>query len=78
MTPPRCRVILLLDLDCFYAQCERVRMGLGLEASVALMQVSTYEATWLRFDISASQLLRSSTYHCITVEFSPGRFLSST
>lgn len=33
MPSPACRVILLLDLDCFYAQCERVR--LGLEASSA-------------------------------------------
>lgn len=32
------RVILLLDLDCFYAQCERVRIGLPSDASVALLQ----------------------------------------
>ena len=34
-----CRVILLLDLDCFYAQCERVRLGLKDAAtSLALLQ----------------------------------------
>ncbi|KAI2499952.1 hypothetical protein MHU86_14526 [Fragilaria crotonensis] len=33
------RVILLLDLDCFYAQCERVRLGLdAATCSLALMQ----------------------------------------
>lgn len=35
---PPCRVILLLDLDCFYAQCERVRLGLDLTTSLALLQ----------------------------------------
>lgn len=35
-----CRVILLLDLDCFYAQCERVRLGLDAETcALALLQV---------------------------------------
>jgi hypothetical protein len=39
MTKP-CRIILLLDLDCFYAQCERVRLGLDPETcSLALLQV---------------------------------------
>lgn len=33
-----CRVILLLDLDCFYAQCERVRLGLPPDTSLALLQ----------------------------------------
>jgi DNA polymerase eta len=34
-----CRVILLLDLDCFYAQCERVRLGLkNSNTSLALLQ----------------------------------------
>lgn len=33
------RVILLLDLDCFYAQCECVRLGLNvIETSLALLQ----------------------------------------
>lgn len=34
-----CRVVLLLDLDCFYAQCERVRLGLDADnTSLALLQ----------------------------------------
>ena len=33
-----CRVILLLDLDCFYAQCERVRLGFDLDTPLALLQ----------------------------------------
>jgi DNA polymerase eta len=34
-----CRVILLLDLDCFYAQCERVRLGLENDTTaLALLQ----------------------------------------
>jgi nucleotidyltransferase/DNA polymerase involved in DNA repair len=32
------RVILLFDLDCFYAQCERVRLGLPLEVQLSLLQ----------------------------------------
>ena len=43
-SPPRgarCRVILLLDLDCFYAQCERVRLGLDAnDCALALLQVN--------------------------------------
>ena len=30
------RIVLLFDLDCFYAQCERVRLNLGLPDEVAL------------------------------------------
>jgi hypothetical protein len=37
-SPPHHRIILLFDLDAFYAQTERVRLGLGLDASVALLQ----------------------------------------
>lgn len=33
------RVILLLDMDCFYAQCETVRLGLDPNIPLALMQV---------------------------------------
>ena len=33
------RVILLLDMDCFYAQCETVRLGLDRELPLALIQV---------------------------------------
>jgi DNA polymerase eta len=33
------RVILLLDMDCFYAQCETVRLGLDPELPLALIQV---------------------------------------
>jgi nucleotidyltransferase/DNA polymerase involved in DNA repair len=36
--PPVDRVILLFDLDCFYAQCERVRLGLPLSVSLSLLQ----------------------------------------
>lgn len=32
------RVILLLDLDCFYAQCESVRLGLDSSLPLALIQ----------------------------------------
>mmetsp|Transcript_8000 Transcript_8000/g.11563 ORF Transcript_8000/g.11563 Transcript_8000/m.11563 type:complete len:536 (+) Transcript_8000:67-1674(+) len=32
------RIILLFDLDCFYAQCERVRLGLPEDVSLALLQ----------------------------------------
>eukprot|EP00934_Nitzschia_sp_Nitz4_P005780 Nitzschia sp. Nitz4//scaffold378_size14206//9654//11729//NITZ4_008951-RA/size14206-processed-gene-0.16-mRNA-1//-1//CDS//3329549699//5770//frame0 len=32
------RVVLLFDLDCFYAQCERVRLGLPADVSLALLQ----------------------------------------
>ena len=34
----RNRIVLLFDLDCFYAQCERVRLGLPLDACLALLQ----------------------------------------
>lgn len=33
------RVILLLDMDCFYAQCESVRLGLDPDIPLALIQV---------------------------------------
>jgi hypothetical protein len=36
------RVILLLDLDCFYAQCETIRLGLDQKMPMALLQVSLY------------------------------------
>lgn len=32
------RIVLLFDLDCFYAQCERVRLGLRTDISLALLQ----------------------------------------
>jgi DNA polymerase eta len=32
------RIILLFDLDCFYAQCERVRLGLDVNVCLALLQ----------------------------------------
>lgn len=32
------RIILLFDLDCFYAQCERVRLGLPEDVCLALLQ----------------------------------------
>eukprot|EP00980_Cylindrotheca_fusiformis_P015054 scaffold4157_cov136-Cylindrotheca_fusiformis.AAC.4 len=32
------RIVLLFDLDCFYAQCERVRLGFGQDAKLALLQ----------------------------------------
>lgn len=32
------RIVLLFDLDCFYAQCERVRLGLDKDAKLALLQ----------------------------------------
>ena len=32
------RIVLLFDLDCFYAQCERVRLGLGADVCLALLQ----------------------------------------
>jgi len=34
------RVVLLLDLDCFYAQCETVRLGLDPDIPLALIQVT--------------------------------------
>ena len=34
----RSRVILLLDLDCFYAQCETVRLGLDPSLPLCLLQ----------------------------------------
>jgi hypothetical protein len=37
-SPPHHRIVLLFDLDAFYAQTERVRLGLGLDACVALLQ----------------------------------------
>lgn len=36
------RVILLLDMDCFYAQCETVRLGLDPDIPLALIQVIFY------------------------------------
>jgi hypothetical protein len=35
---PHQRIVLLFDLDCFYAQCERVRLGLPQDVSLALLQ----------------------------------------
>ncbi len=32
------RVVLLFDMDCFYAQCERVRLGLPLDVKLCLFQ----------------------------------------
>ena len=32
------RVVLLLDLDCFYAQCETVRLGLDPSMPLCLLQ----------------------------------------
>ena len=32
------RIVLLFDLDCFYAQCERVRLGLDIDCKLALLQ----------------------------------------
>jgi nucleotidyltransferase/DNA polymerase involved in DNA repair len=38
------RVIILLDLDCFYAQCERVRLGLDeKDCALALLQVRSVQ-----------------------------------
>ena len=37
---PHKRVVLLLDMDCFYAQCETVRLGLDQSMPLALVQVS--------------------------------------
>ena len=37
---PHGRVVLLLDMDCFYAQCETVRLGLDQSIPLALVQVS--------------------------------------
>src|SRR6056300_817134 len=34
----RQRVILLLDMDCFYAQCETVRLGLSQSLPLCLIQ----------------------------------------
>ncbi|KAL9180780.1 hypothetical protein ACHAXT_011233 [Thalassiosira profunda] len=38
---PHRRVVLLLDMDCFYAQCEVVRLGLDREMPLALVQWSS-------------------------------------
>lgn len=38
---PHKRVILLLDMDCFYAQCEMVRLGIPRDIPVALLQWSS-------------------------------------
>ena len=38
IAPPPQRVVLLLDLDCFYAQCERIRLGLPGHCCLALLQ----------------------------------------
>jgi len=35
---PHHRICLLFDLDCFYAQCERVRLGLPQDVCLALLQ----------------------------------------
>ena len=35
---PHSRCILLFDMDCFYAQCERVRLGLPLDVKLCLFQ----------------------------------------
>lgn len=35
---PHHRIVLLFDLDCFYAQCERVRLGLPRDVCLALLQ----------------------------------------
>eukprot|EP00537_Pseudo-nitzschia_pungens_P014996 CAMPEP_0172399152 /NCGR_PEP_ID=MMETSP1061-20121228/39551_1 /TAXON_ID=37318 /ORGANISM="Pseudo-nitzschia pungens, Strain cf. pungens" /LENGTH=107 /DNA_ID=CAMNT_0013131937 /DNA_START=10 /DNA_END=329 /DNA_ORIENTATION=- len=32
------RCVLLFDMDCFYAQCERVRLGLPLDVKLCLFQ----------------------------------------
>lgn len=71
-----CRVILLLDLDCFYAQCERVRLGLeNATTSLALLQWNsvlavTYPAREL-FDIkrgdSWDQVQAKSNGQCLAI-----------
>ena len=52
---PHKRVVLLLDMDCFYAQCETVRLGLDQSMPLALVQVSL-EHTCL---ISATNMITS-------------------
>lgn len=38
MDNPHRRVVLLLDMDCFYAQCESIRLGLDQKIPLALIQ----------------------------------------
>ena len=38
---PHRRVVVLLDMDCFYAQCETVRLGLDQSIPLALVQVKS-------------------------------------
>ena len=57
---PHQRVVLLLDMDCFYAQCETVRLGLDQTLPLALVQVSTLTCiicTEMRSQHSMSQLV---------------------
>jgi DNA polymerase eta len=42
------RIVLLFDLDCFYAQCERVRLGLENDCSLALLQWNSVLAGLLK------------------------------
>mmetsp|Transcript_48730 Transcript_48730/g.54526 ORF Transcript_48730/g.54526 Transcript_48730/m.54526 type:complete len:736 (+) Transcript_48730:144-2351(+) len=37
-THPHSRCVLLFDMDCFYAQCERLRLGLPLDVKLCLFQ----------------------------------------
>jgi hypothetical protein len=70
------RIILLLDLDCFYAACERVRLGLPFETcSLALLQWNsvlavTYPAR-RQYNIKRGdtweQVHQKSNNHCLAL-----------
>lgn len=73
------RVILLLDLDCFYAQCERVRLGLDAETcSLALLQVKARQANCRRQVFATFQHFTHLNYYFShSVELCLGSHLSS-
>lgn len=65
---PHHRIVLLFDLDCFYAQCERVRLGLDLDVCLALLQyVFVYIMLYVVSDLDNKIHILSSS--CIYYSF---------
>ena len=62
------RVVILLDLDCFYAQCEIVRLGIDRSTPVALLQVR-YEFTHKQYFIIFCMKNILSSHHHLFIYF---------
>ncbi len=71
----RSRVILLLDLDCFYAQCETVRLGLDPSTPLCLLQWNSAlavnyparEKFQLKRGASFEEILKASAGECVAL-----------